>query len=125
MMMKYLQRRYAVSRKGAADIIKGSLCCALQNVSFMLPVCLLYYLVGDIMAGTLTAERIPFYAVGCIVAAFFIVICTRLEYDNTYLVTYVESGVRRVGLAEKLRKIPLSFFGKKDLADLTSSIMND
>ena len=52
-------------------------------------------------------------------------ICTRLEYDNTFLVTYVESGVRRVGLAEKLRKIPLSFFGKKDLADLTSSIVND
>ena len=124
-MMKYLQRRYAVSRKGAADIIKGSLCCALQNVSFMLPVCLLYFLVGDIMAGTLTEERIPFYTVGCIVAALFIVICTRLEYDNTFLVTYVESGVRRVGLAEKLRKIPLSFFGKKDLADLTSSIMND
>ena len=124
-MMKYLQRRYAVSRKGAADIIKGSLSCALQNVSFMMPVCLLYFLVGDIMAGTLTAERIPFYTVGCIVAALFIVICTRLEYDNTFLVTYVESGVRRVGLAEKLRKIPLSFFGKKDLADLTSSIMND
>lgn len=124
-MMKYLQRRYAVSRKGAADIIKGSLCCALQNVSFMLPVCLLYFLVGDIMAGTLTEERIPFYTVGCIVAALFIVICTRLEYDNTFLVTYVESGVRRVGLAEKLRKIPLSFFGKKDLADLTSFIMND
>lgn len=125
MMMKYLQKRYAVSRKGAADIIKGSLSCALQNVSFMMPVCLLYFLVGDIMADTLTPARIPFYAVGCIAAAIFIVICTRLEYDNTYLVTYVESGVRRVGLAEKLRKIPLSFFGKKDLADLTSSIMND
>ncbi|MEE1374788.1 MAG: ABC transporter ATP-binding protein [Clostridia bacterium] len=124
-MMKYLQRRYAVSRKGAVDIIKGSLCCALQNVSFMLPVCLLYFLVGDIMADALTSARITFYAVGCIVAALFIVICTRLEYDNTFLVTYVESGVRRVGLAEKLRKIPLSFFGKKDLADLTSSIMND
>lgn len=102
MMMKYLQRRYAVSRKGAVDIIKGSLSCALQNVSFMVPVCLLYFLVGDIMADTLTPARIPFYAVGCIAAAIFIVICTRLEYDNTYLVTYVESGVRRVGLAEKL-----------------------
>lgn len=124
-MMKYLQRRYAVSRKGAADIIKGSLSCALQNVSFMVPVCLLYFLVGDIMTDTLTSARIPFYAVGCIAAAMFIVICTRIEYDNTFLVTYVESGVRRVGLAEKLRKIPLSFFGKKDLADLTSSIMND
>ena len=124
-MIQYLQRRYALSRKGAVDNIKGMLCCALQNISFMLPVGLLYRLVGDIMGGTLTAERIPFYAIGCIAAALFIVICTRLEYDNTFLVTYVESGVRRVGLAEKLRKIPLSFFGKKDLADLTSSIMND
>ena len=124
-MIQYLQRRYALSRKGAVDNIKGMLCCALQNISFMVPVGLLYLLVGDVMGGTLTAERIPFYAIGCITAALFIVVCTRLEYDNTFLVTYVESGVRRVGLAEKLRKIPLSFFGKKDLADLTSSIMND
>lgn len=125
MMIKYLQRRYALSRKGAIDNIKGILCCSLQNISFMLPVGLLYLLVDEIMNGTLTAERIPVYVIGCIAAALFIVVCTRLEYDNTFLVTYIESGVRRVGLAEKLRKIPLSFFGKKDLADLTSSIMND
>lgn len=124
-MIKYLQRRYALSRKGAVDNIKGIFSCALQNVSFMLPVGLLYLLVGEIMNGTLTTKRIPFYVIGCIAAALLIVVCTRLEYDNTYLVTYVESGVRRVNLAEKLRKIPLSFFGKKDLADLTSSIMND
>ena len=124
-MIKYLQRRYALSRKGAIDNIKGILCCALQNISFMLPVGLLYRLVSDIMSGTLTTGRIPFYVIGCVAAALFIVVCTRLEYDNTFLVTYVESGVRRVGLAEKLRKIPLSFFGKKDLADLTTSIMND
>ena len=124
-MIKYLQKRYALSRKGALDTIKGVLCCALQNISFMLPVGLLYSLVGELMNGTLTTGRIPFYVVGCIAAALFIVLCTRLEYDNTFLVTYVESGVRRVSLAEKLQKIPLSFFGKKDLADLTSSIMND
>ena len=124
-MIQYLQRRYALSRKGAVDNIKGMLCCALQNISFMLPVGLLYRLVSDMMNGTLTTGRIPFYVIGCVAAALFIVVCTRLEYDNTFLVTYVESGVRRVGLAEKLRKIPLSFFGKKDLADLTSSIMND
>ena len=124
-MSKYLQRRYALSRKGAADSIKGILSCALQNISFMLPVGLLYLLVGDMMNGALTAGRIPFYVIRCLAAALLIAGCTRLEYDNTYLVTYVESGVRRVSLAEKLRKIPLSFFGKKDLADLTSSIMND
>ena len=124
-MIQYLQRRYALSRKGAEDTIKGVLCCALQNISFMLPVGLLYLLVGELMKGTLSVSRIPVYVAGCVAAALFLVFCTWLQYNNTFLVTYVESGVRRVNLAEKLRKIPLSFFGKKDLADLTSSIMND
>ena len=124
-MIKYLERRYALSHKGAVDSIKGILSCALQNISFMVPVCLLYFLVSDFISGTLNSDRIPFYVICSFLAALFIALCTRLEYDNTFLVTYVESGVRRVALAEKLRKIPLSFFGKKDLADLTSSIMND
>lgn len=48
-----------------------------------------------------------------------------IQYNATFLSTYVESGVRRITLAEKLRKISLSFFGKKDLSDLTSTIMAD
>ena len=48
-----------------------------------------------------------------------------MQYRATFLSTYIESGVRRRTLAEKLRKIPLSFFGKKDLADLTNTIMSD
>ena len=124
-MIQYMQRRFALSHKGAVDAIKGILFCALQNVSFMLPVGLLYTLVCDLMNNTLTISRIPFYVIGCIAAAAVILICTRLQYDGTFLTTYVETGVRRVHLAEKLRRIPLSFFGKKDLADLTSSIMND
>ena len=124
-MIQYMQRRFALSHKGAVDAIKGILFCALQNVSFMLPVGLLYTLVCDLMNNTLTTSRIPFYVIGCIAAAAVILICTRLQYDGTFLTTYVETGVRRMHLAEKLRRIPLSFFGKKDLADLTSSIMND
>lgn len=124
-MIQYMQRRFALSHKGAVDAIKGILFCALQNVSFMLPVGLLYTLVCDLMNNTLTTSRIPFYVIGCIAAAAVILICTRLQYDSTFMTTYVETGVRRVHLAEKLRRIPLSFFGKKDLADLTSSIMND
>ena len=124
-MIKYMQRRFALSRNGAVDAIKGFICCALQNISFMIPVGLLYMLVEDMMAGELDAGRIPVYAIGCAAAAALIVVCTRLQYDGTFLATYVETGVRRVNLAEKLRRIPLSFFGKKDLADLTSSIMND
>lgn len=124
-MVEKLQRRFALSRKGAVDTIKGSLLCALQNISFMLPVCMLYYLVVDMLGGTLTASRIPFYAVGTVICAALILVCTYLQYNSTFLATYIETGVRRISLAEKLRRIPLSFFGKKDLADLTSAIMND
>ena len=54
-----------------------------------------------------------------------ILLTTYIQYNATYFATYTESGVRRITLAERLRKIPLSFFGKKDLADLTSTIMAD
>lgn len=124
-MIEKLQRRFALSRKGAMDVIKGSLFSALQNISFMLPVSLLYCLVRDMFNNELTSSQTPFYVIGSIVCAVFIVICTAFQYNSTFLATYVETGVRRISLAEKLRKIPLSFFGKKDLADLTSSIMND
>lgn len=124
-MIEKLQRRFALSRKGAMDVIKGSLFSALQNISFMLPVSLLYCLVRDMFNDELTSSQILFYVIGSTVCAVFIVICTAFQYNSTFLATYVETGVRRISLAEKLRKIPLSFFGKKDLADLTSSIMND
>ena len=124
-MIKKLQRRFALSEKGAKDVIKGSLFCALQNISFMFPVGLLYCLVNDLFNRSLNAGRIWFYVLGCILSAAFILLSTWFEYNGTFLTTYVETGVRRITLAEKLRKIPLSFFGKKDLADLTSSIMND
>ena len=91
----------------------------------MFPVGLLYQFVIDTMNGGVSGSRIAFYAVGCLVCLVLIFVITRFQYNATYLATYVESGVRRISLAEKLRKIPLSFFGKKDLADLTNSIMSD
>ena len=124
-MIKKLQRRFALSRKGAVDTVKASLFCALQNISFMLPVSMLYFLVGDLMGGVVPKGRAVYYAVGCAVCCVLLLLTTWFQYNSTFLTTYTESGVRRIALAEKLRKIPLSFFGKKDLADLTSSIMND
>ena len=124
-MIKTLQRRFALSRQGAVDLIKGCIACVVQDISFMLPVGLLYYFVIDAMNGNLNGSRIAFYAVGSLVCLCLIFIATWFQYNATYLATYVESGVRRISLAERLRKIPLSFFGKKDLADLTNSIMGD
>ena len=124
-MIKRLQRRFALSRQGAVDLIKGCAACVLQDISFMFPVGLLYSLVIDMMSGGVAGSRILFYATGVLVCLALIFIATWFQYNATYLATYVESGVRRISLAERLRKIPLSFFGKKDLADLTNSIMGD
>ena len=124
-MIKKLQKKYALSEQGAKDLIKGCLACVLQNLSFMFPVGLLYYLVGDLMNGGVPGGKIPFYVAGCVVCIGLILLTTFFQYNATYFATYKESGIRRITLAEHLRKIPLSFFGKKDLADLTSTIMAD
>ena len=124
-MIKKLQKKYALSEQGAKDLIKGCLACVLQNLSFMFPVGLLYYLVSDLMNGGVPGGKIPFYVAGCVVCIGLILLTTFFQYNATYFATYKESGVRRITLAEHLRKIPLSFFGKKDLADLTSTIMAD
>ena len=62
---------------------------------------------------------------GCIVCFALILLATWFQYNSTFFTTYKESGKRRLALAERLRKLPLAFFGKRDLADLTSTIMAD
>lgn len=119
-----LMHKYALSDKGAADMIKAFISVTISDLVLMVPVGMLYYLVKDYMQGTLVG-RGAFYLVGCIVSLVLIAATTYIQYNATFLATYVESGVRRITLAEKLRKIPLSFFGKKDLSDLTSTIMAD
>ena len=66
-MIKKLQKKYALSEQGAKDLIKGCLACVLQNLSFMFPVGLLYYLVSDLMNGGVPGGKIPFYVAGCVV----------------------------------------------------------
>ena len=123
-MIKGLERTFALSEKGARDLVKGFIACAVHNLTLFVPVGILYLLASDMMMNTL-ARRGILYAVLCIVSVALIMISYRWVYKATYFSTYVESGVRRVSLAEKLRKIPLSYFGKKDLADITSTIMAD
>ena len=123
-MIERIQKATASSPEGARGLIKGVLACAAQNVAFMLPTSLLYFLVSDLMAGT-TFGRTAFYVCGCIVCFALIFLTTWFQYNDTYFITYKESGKRRLALAERLRKLPLSFFGKRDLADLTSTIMAD
>lgn len=123
-MIKLIQKATASSKDGAVGLIKGIIACAFQNMAFMLPTGLLYYLVKDLLGGDMGGKTV-FYTVGCVICFALILITTWFQYNNTFFTTYEESGKRRLSLAERLRKLPLSFFGKKDLADLTSTIMAD
>ena len=122
-MVEKLQKKYALSRQGAVDLIKGCIACAAQNISFMFPVGLLYYLVSGFMNHD--TGPVWFYVGGCALCIGLIFLTTWFQYNATYFATYRESGIRRITLAEKLRELPLSFFGERDLADLTSTIMAD
>lgn len=123
-MIEKIQKAIASSREGAVGLIKGVLACAFQNVAFMLPTSLLYFFVRDLMNRTANG-RTAFYVCGCIVCFALILVTTWFQYNSTYFTTYKESGKRRLTLAERLRKLPLAFFGKRDLADLTRTIMAD
>mgnify|MGYP001168506157 FL=1 len=123
-MIEKIQHATASSPEGAKGLVKGVLACAFQNMAFMLPTGLLYLLVKDLLAGS-TSGKTAFYLLGCAACFVLILLTTWFQYNGTYFTTYKESGTRRLTLAERLRKLPLSFFGKRDLADLTSTIMAD
>lgn len=124
-MIERLQHKYALSEKGTKDMLRAFVAVTIANLVLMLPVGLLYYLASYLLEGDVPRAKIPFFTVSIIVVLILIAASTVFQYMSTFYSTYVESGVRRRTLAEKLRKIPLSFFGKKDLADLTNTIMSD
>ena len=124
-MIERLQHKYALSEKGTKDMLRAFVAVTIANLVLMLPVGLLYCLASYLLKGDVPRAKIPFFTVSIIVVLILIAASTVFQYMSTFFSTYVESGVRRCTLAEKLRKIPLSFFGKKDLADLTNTIMSD
>ena len=124
-MIEKLQHKYALSRQGAKDMIKACICVAIANMVLMMPAGVLYMLIKDLLNNELTKDRIPFYVIASVVIILLIAVTNFIQYNATFLTTYRESGVRRTAIAEKLRKLPLSYFGKKNIADLTTNIMGD
>lgn len=124
-MLEKLKHTFALSDQGAKDMVKAFFACILHNLSLMVPVVLLYNLISDLLNGGIPDGKSTFYIVGLAIALGLIMLTCYIQYNATFFATYVESGVRRLSLAEKLRKIPMSFFGKRDLSDLTTVLMAD
>lgn len=124
-MINAVMKRFALSHEGAKGLILATVACTAGDIVLMLPVGLLYFLVRDFLGGAVPKSHYVLYAVGIILALLLIFLSELWKYNSTYFSTYMESGKCRIRLAEKLRRLPLSFFGKKDLADLTNTMLGD
>ena len=123
-MINALINKYALSRRGAIDYLKAIAASTVVNLVKMLPVWLLFLLVSDYVNGN-TDHNYLLYGLGCTAILVLMYITNYIQYNCNYLSTYRESATRRISLAERMRKLPLSYFGKKDLSDLTTTIMKD
>ncbi|MCR5049759.1 MAG: ABC transporter ATP-binding protein/permease [Paludibacteraceae bacterium] len=122
-IVNYIRHKYAATEQGARDLIRSCLLSAAMDVVLMLPVALIFLIVRDLTGNGITN---PWSYVWKIVAVLLIIMgMAWIKYNKQFISVYQESGRRRIALAEKLRKLPLSFFARKDLADLTSTIMAD
>ena len=139
-MKQYFKNKFALSDQGAKEMILGIISVVVQNLALMFPVTLLYLFcdvmfhrsislhavaTGDYIDGVNLISRTEFYIGGIVVCLALIVLTSIWQYNSAYKATYKESAARRISLAEKLRKLPLLFFAKRDLSDLTSTIMSD
>lgn len=128
-MSIYLQKKFALSGQGGKDLTKAIFCCALTNISLMFPMGILF-LFMERLTGPLVGLEAPDMGIGGYVGISVVLLAVigffeYLQYNATFLSSYQESANMRIRLAERLRKLPLSFFGKRDLADLTTTIMAD
>lgn len=128
-MWRRIQDAFALTDQGMKDFMRGAGFCALANLMLMLPTVVLYFTASDFVRylgdPSVGLPSMALYAVG-IVAALAVMFVTQMwEYRGTYTVVYQESARKRIAIAERLRLLPLSFFGKRDLSDLTSVIMKD
>ncbi|MDD7318376.1 MAG: ABC transporter ATP-binding protein [Prevotella sp.] len=126
-MIKYFQNRFALSEKGAKDLRRGIAYSTLLNLALMLPPTYLFLFLME-RIGTESQARqhtLWFYLLLAVGLAVLMFIVTQWQYDSTYTTIYTESAQRRIGVAEKLRRLPLAFFGERNLSDLTSTIMED
>ena len=122
------QRKYALTDQGVLNTKKGTLWTVVVNLVVMGGVGILYFLMMKFMAVLTDGALLPKFITFILLIMMFIALSmiTHLEqYKATYGLVYREVKTMRVGLAERLRKLPLGYFGKRDLADLTETIMGD
>ena len=127
--MTFLQHRLALSPSGERDFKRGVLYTTLLNIAFILPITFIFLFLSDYLRPLLGMGEPTYswtlYAGLAIAFSVILYILSGLQYKSTFEAVYNESANRRIRVAEKLRRLPLAFFGQHDLSDLTSTVMAD
>ena len=128
-MIERISKKYAMTEKGARDYVSAVFWSVLVNISKMLPVGVLATTLSGIVEaltnGTDPRTGLTRFLVAGVLALAALFVTFLIQYKALYEATYRESANRRIRLAEVLRQLPLSFFGNRDLTDLTTTIMGD
>ena len=129
-MVTYFKNKFALSEKGAKDFIQAVIWTTVLNLSFMAPIMFGTLLINDIilkMGNPDMALEISFskYGIPLLISFVLMLLIAYRQYEVCFTRIYEESAKRRINLAEKLRILPLAFFSKKDVADLSATIMED
>ena len=128
-MYNWIKSRFALSDEGTKTFIKGVFWTTWHYLTLMLPLSFVFLFLKEYMAKMENPSAEPhnifIYLLIALVIFLVMYVIYAFSYSSTYDSVYLECKKRRITLAEKLRKLPLSFFGKKDLSDLTSTIMAD
>lgn len=121
-------RRFALSRKGAENFCRGVLLTVLLDLALMLPAVYIFFFLDGQMpdsSGAVSGKPVWYWCLTGLAFMLVMYVVSVFQYRSTYTSVYDESAARRISLAEKLRRLPLAFFGEKNLSDLTSTIMED
>ncbi len=129
-MKDYLKKKYAMTDKGADDVLKSIISSSLLNISLILPMMISFMFLKqyiDIYFEQELAMNLGIFAyIGIVILAFIIMyMLAKNDYMKTFVPIYDESAKTRINLAERLKKLPLAYFSKKDVADLSATIMSD
>ena len=128
MFEKNFQRKYALTDQGVRNTKKGAFWTVIVNLIVMVGIGILYFMMAGFMDTLTNGAPLPGAAIPIILVILFVLLSflTHLQqYKTTYGLVYNEVKTTRLSLAERLRKLPLGYFGKRDLADLTETIMGD
>lgn len=124
-----LERRFALSPTGARDLKRGILYSTLLNLTFILPSVFVFFFFSDFLRPAFGRGEAKYgwqlYLILALAFTLVTAVISYLQYSSTFMAVYRESADRRIRVAEKLRRLPLSFFGRHDLSDLTSTVMAD